>query len=170
MKHIFLLLLYVLIIGCSRQRSNELVGVWYHIENGSPNHYYEIHVTDTGFVAVNENGISYLSSYTLKSDTLSLTIRDIYNNRKQSGFLVFEVMVVNDSLKMININNRERVTELKRISNLKPFEFYENQPIDSFAKAFKNRYLLNCAAKAWSKKQVDTALAQFDRAWNISKK
>ena len=88
----YLLILIFIIFGCSRKEKTQLNGVWYNVDSTERENYYEAHITDTGFVVVNQTGLSYLSSYNIKNDTLIQYIRDPFSNRKIIDTLKFEIV------------------------------------------------------------------------------
>jgi len=166
---IYLLILIFLIIGCSKKRTTELNGVWYNLDSTENERYYEAHITDTGFVVVYQSGLSYLSSYEFKSDTLIQYLRDPFSNRKIIDTLKFEVEQNKSSFRMLNLINDKANSNWTKIPNLKPFEFYENQSVDTFALEFRKRYFENYVSKFVPENYVKSTMEYFDLDWSLKK-
>jgi|GEM_PF-2591474 len=166
---LYLLILIFILIGCSKKSTTKLNGVWYNLDSTGREQYYEAHVTDTGFVVVHQSGISYISSYEFKSDTLIQYIRDPFSNRKIIDTLRFEIEQHKDSFKMVNLLNKKASSNWTKIPNIKPFDFYENQSVDSFALGFKKRYFDNYVSKFVPDNYVDYTMDYFDIDWSLKK-
>ncbi|MCL5130581.1 hypothetical protein [Algibacter sp. L4_22] len=165
----YLLILIFIIFGCSRKEKTELNGVWYNVDSSERENYYEAHITDTGFVVVNQTGLSYLSSYKLKNDTLIQYIRDPFSNRKIIDTMKFEIVRNQDSFGMVNTINPKSNSKWTKIQNIKPFEFYENQSEDTFALGLKKRYFENYVSKFVPENYVDYTMDYFDIDWSLKK-
>ena len=165
----YLLILTFLVFGCSQNRKSELNGVWYNVDTSGRESYYEAHITDTGFVVVNQTGLSYISSYEFKTDTLIQYIRDPFSNRKIIDTLKFEIERNQDSFKMKNLINAKSNSKWTKIPNIKPFEFYENQSVDTFALGLKKRYYENYVSKFVPENYVNYAMDYFDIDWSLKK-
>ena len=165
----YLLILILLIIGCSKKRTSTLNGVWYNLDSTEKERYYEAHITDTGFVVVYQSGLSYLSSYDFKSDTLIQYLRDPFSNRKIIDTLKFEVKRNGNSFIMVNKINEKANSKWTKIPNVKPFEFYENQSVDTFALGFRERYFKNYVSKYVPENYVNSTMEYFDLDWSLKK-
>ena len=165
----YLLILILLIIGCSKKRTSKLNGVWYNLDSTEKERYYEAHITDTGFVVVYQSGLSYLSSYDFKSDTLIQYLRDPFSNRKIIDTLKFEVKRNGNSFIMVNKINEKANSKWTKIPNVKPFEFYENQSVDTFALGFRERYFKNYVSKYVPESYVNSTMEYFDLDWSLKK-
>ena len=164
----YLLILILLIIGCSKKKS-KLNGVWYSLDSTKKERYYEAHVTDTGFVVVYQSGLSYLSSFELNADTLIQYTRDPFSNRKIIDTLKFRVKQNKESFEMINLLDGKTNSKWTKIKNLKPFEFYESQSVDTFALKFKERYFDNYVSKFVPENYVNSTMGYFDLDWGLKK-
>ncbi len=165
----YLLILIFLIFGCSRKEKTELNGVWYNLDSTEKERYYEAHITDTGFVVVYQSGLSYLSSYEFKSDTLIQYLRDPFSNRKIIDTLKFEVKRNENSFRMVNKIIEKSNSEWTKIPNVEPFEFYENQSMDTFALEFRERYFINYVSKYVPENYVNSTMEYFDLDWSLKK-
>jgi hypothetical protein len=165
----YLLILILLIIGCSKKRTSELNGVWYNLDSTEKERYYEAHITDTGFVVVYQSGLSYLSSYEFKSDTLIQYLRDPFSNRKIIDTLKFQVEQKKDSFKMVNLINGKANSKWTKIPNVEPFEFYKNQSVGTFALGFRERYFKNYVSKYVPENYVNSTMEYFDLDWSLKK-
>ena len=165
----YLFILIFLVIGCSKKRTTELNGVWYKLDSTENERYYEAHITDTGFVVVYQSGLSYLSSYELKTDTLIQYLRDPFSNRKIIDTLKFEIERKKESFTMVNLSNPKANSNWTKIPNSKPFEFYENQSLETFAKELRERYFDNYVSKYVPENNVDDTMNHFDLDWSLKK-
>lgn len=167
----YFLILIFLAIGCSQKKTSNLKGVWYYVDSTErgPYHYYEAHITDTGFVVVDERGLSYLATYKYGNDMLTQYLRDPFSNRKIIDTLKFEIKLIKDSLKMINLSNRKANSKWTKIPNEKPFKFYENQSEDTFALELRKRYFENYVSKFVPENYVDNTMDYFDIDWGLKK-
>jgi hypothetical protein len=67
---IYLIIGLLFCVSCTEKRS-KIYGAWYTIENftGIP-YYFEAHINDSSFTVINQDGLSYISSYKINGDTL----------------------------------------------------------------------------------------------------
>lgn len=169
-KAIYPLILFLLLIGCSKQEKLGIKGVWYLTSSEKPDHYSEVHITDTGYVVVRENGLSYLATYRLKSDTLIQYLRDHFVDLKITDTLEFTIERKQDSLELVNVINTEARSKWVRINSVDPYTFGGDQALDSFVQKFRMRYFKNYVSRFVPENFVDKAMHNFDSSWGIQEK
>tara|TARA_R110001592_G_scaffold361940_1_gene674168 strand:+ start:2502 stop:3008 length:507 start_codon:yes stop_codon:yes gene_type:complete len=168
MNRLIKILLLLTTWACQNSKS-EIQGVWYATNPSAPDrHYFEAHITDTGFVVVNDVTLSYAATYEMYEDTLIQNVRDIYNDFRIYSTVKFMVKVTPDSMKLVNASNPDLSSKWTRISNLEPFDFFAADSLDQFAIELKNRYKKNYL-EIYKPQSIEGNLKDFDVYW-IDKK
>jgi hypothetical protein len=166
---IYLILSIFLFIQCSEKKNFELVGVWKNQDSIRLVNYYEAHITDYEFVVVSESGLSYLSSYKIKSDTIIQYLKDHLSNLEIIDTVKFILEKNKNSIIMRNSSKPELYSEWIKIEGLNPYNFEESKSLESFALNLKERYFNNYVSKYVPKKGIDNTMKYFDINWNIKK-
>lgn len=165
----FLLIFYIalLIFTSCKEKSSKIYGVWYTIENftGIP-YYFEGHVNDTSFTVINQDGLSYISSYKINGDTLKQYLKDFQNHYKIIDTVNFKIESTLDSLNMKNLYNPKATSSWKKIDGIKPTDFLNFSNQNEFSNKFRERFISNYLdnTKGVDKKFI---LKNFDDRWNI---
>jgi hypothetical protein len=165
----YLILSIFLFIQCSEKKNFELVGVWKNQDSTRLVNYYEAHITDSEFVVVSESGLSYLSSYKIKSDTIIQYLKDHLSNLEIIDTVKFIIEKNNNSIIMRNSSKPELYSEWIKIEGLNPYNFEESKSLKSFALNLKERYFNNYVSKYVPKKGIDDNMKYFDINWKIKK-
>lgn len=165
MKKLIPFLIIILFWSCQNSKPN-IEGVWFQVDsNAVDRHYSEAHISDSTFVVVNDVSISYFSSYKWEGDTLVQYLRDLQNDLTVIDSLRFLITVTPDSLTMVNAYNPENYSKWKRIDNLEPHNFNNEDSFDQFVADLKNRYK-KLYLEVYDSDNIEANLKDFDAYWN----
>ncbi len=168
----FLLFLFIGLLLCTscKEKPSKIYGVWYTVENFSGGAYYfEAHINDTLFTVVNQDGLSYISSYEINDDTLKQYIKDLQNDYKVFDTVNFTIESTLDSFNMKNLYNPKATSSWKKIEKVTPTDFLIIEDENEFSTQFRERFISNYLSKT---KNINTKilLQNFDVRWDINDK
>ena len=165
---IYLIIGLLFCVSCTEKRS-KIYGAWYTIENftGIP-YYFEAHINDSSFTVINQDGLSYISSYKINGDTLKQFLKDLQNDYKVIDTVDFNLISKLDSFYMKNLYNPKAISSWKKIEKVDPTDFL-NVDENEFSSEFRERFISNFLT---DRKNIDAKLLlqNFDDQWNINNK
>jgi len=152
-----------------KEKHSKIYGVWYTVENFADfPYYFEAHITDSTFTVINQDGISYISSYEINGDTLKQYLKDLQNDNKVVDTVDFKLERKLDSFYMKNLYNPKATSSWEKIEKVKPTDF-SNFDENEFSSKFRDRFISNYLTKT---KNINTKilLQNFDERWKINDK
>ena len=149
------------------EEPNKIVGVWYTIENyRDMPYYFEAHLTDTSIIVVNQDKLSYVASYFVKSDTLKQYVKSMHWPFQVIDTINFRLKISKDSLSLVNFSNPEKFSSWKKIDKVEPSDFLSNTSENELLNQFRDRFIYNYLNKTTNLNK-EILLKNFNDNWNL---